>query len=194
MRVLVPGRKAQGRRIRMRCPSSFWLLLAVVLGGCSTTSSAASSSGGGDSAAVVTTPTIGPSAHAGTEYRIWGTDGDDVLVGTSGRDVIDGLRGTDIIRGRAGDDELRDHTGVGTSTRIDTTPDAFYGGPGDDEIYSTQHDRVYAGMGDDRVYADYVKRGHVIHCGPGRDVVVLNDDDPGLVLKGCERVRVEYAG
>ncbi len=50
------------------------------------------------------------------------------------------------------------------------------------------------GAGDDTIYADYVDRGQVIACGPGRDVVILNDDDPGLVLTGCERVRVQYAG
>jgi Ca2+-binding RTX toxin-like protein len=179
----------------MRRRSSCWLLAVLVLGGCSTSASVEPSGSGGASPADGTTPTSEPTGHAGAkEHKIRGTNGDDVLVGTSGRDVIDGLRGTDIIRGRAGNDELSDDSGVGTGRRIDTTPDAFYGGQGDDEIYSTQHDHVYAGTGDDPVYADYVKRGHVIHCGPGRDVVVLNDDDPGLVLKACERVRIEYAG
>jgi hypothetical protein len=144
---------------------------------------------------VVTTPTSEPTAHPGAkEHKIRGTNGDDVLVGTSGRDVIDGQRGSDIIRGRAGDDELSDYTGVGTGKRLDTTPDAFFGGPGDDLIYSSQHDRVHAGPGDDTIYADYLKPGDVIHCGPGWDVVILNDDFPGIVLMGCEKLRVEYAG
>jgi Ca2+-binding RTX toxin-like protein len=136
-----------------------------------------------------------PSTHAKTTgHRLAGTNGDGVLVGTPGRDVIDGLHGTDIIRGRAGDDELRDYSGVGTGRSLDTTQDAFYGGPGDDLIFSSQHDRVFAGPGDDRIYADYLKPGDVIHCGTGWDVVTTNDVFPGIVLRGCEKLRVEYAG
>jgi Ca2+-binding RTX toxin-like protein len=123
-----------------------------------------------------------------------GTNGDDNLVGTSGPDVIDGLRGSDIIRGGAGNDELSDYTGFEVGNRLDATRDAFYGGPGNDSIYASQHDRVYAGTGDDQIYANYVKRAQSIACGPGRDMVILNDDDPGLELRGCENVRVAYAG
>jgi len=112
----------------------------------------------------------------------------------TGPDIINGLRGSDNIRGRAGDDELRDYSGVGTGRRLETTSDAFYGGLGDDLIYSSQHDRVYAGPGDDTIYADYLKPGEVIRCGPGRDVVIENDEFSGIVLLGCERLRVEYAG
>jgi hypothetical protein len=140
-----------------------------------------------------------PSSHSPahavpTEHRLRGTNGDDVLVGTSGRDLINGLRGSDIIRGRAGDDELRDYSGVGTGEPLDATRDVFYGGSGDDVIYASQHDRVFAGPGDDRIYGDYLKPGDVIHCGPGWDVVTTNDDFPGIVLRGCEKLRVEYAG
>lgn len=125
---------------------------------------------------------------------IRGTKGDDRLIGTSGRDVIDGRRGSDIIRGRAGDDVLRDYTGIGTGRRLDTTPDAFVGGSGDDLIHSSQHDRVNAGSGDDTIAASYLVPGDVIRCGPGQDVVVENDDYTGIVLLGCEKVRVRYAG
>jgi Ca2+-binding RTX toxin-like protein len=144
---------------------------------------------------VATTTTSEPTSHAGaTEHKMRGTNGDDVLVGTSGRDVINGLRGVDVIRGGAGNDELKDYSGVGTGRRLDATPDAFDGGPGDDLIYSSQHDHVHAGPGDETIYADYLKPGDVIACGPGRDVVITNDVFPGIVLKGCEKLRIEYAG
>lgn len=90
---------------------------------------------------------------------------------------------------------LRDYSGVGTGRPLDTSSDAFYGGPGDDVIYASLNDRVEAGSGDDTIYADYLFRpGQVIRCGPGRDVVIENDDFAGITLIGCERLRVEYAG
>ena len=136
-----------------------------------------------------------PTSHARAQaHKMRGTDGDDELVGGSGRDIIDGLRGTDILRGGAGNDELSDYTGVGTGRRLDTTPDTFYGGPGDDLIHSGHNDRVHAGPGNDRVVANYLERGDVVACGPGWDVVVLNDDDPGIVQTGCETVRIRHAG
>jgi hypothetical protein len=104
------------------------------------------------------------------------------------------VRGADTIRGGRGDDDVQDYTGVGTRRRVNFTPDNLYGGPGDDVIWSGHNDHVYGGAGDDRIVANYVKRGDVIACGLGRDVVVRNDDDPGLVLHGCESVRVQYAG
>ena len=149
------------------------------------------------SASVATTPTSHPTTHPTAKaHQIRGTNGNDRLIGTSGRDIINGLRGSDVIRGRAGDDALRDYTGVdhGGAT-LDSTSDAFYGGPADDVIYASQNDHVYAGPGDDTIYADYLfQRGQVIRCGPGRDVVIENDDYPGIVLRGCEKLRVEYAG
>jgi Ca2+-binding RTX toxin-like protein len=124
-----------------------------------------------------------------------GTNGNDRLLGTSGRDGINGLRGSDIIRGGADNDVLRDYTGVGTgSAVIDSSPDAFHGGAGDDLIYSSRNDHVHAGPGNDTIYADYLKPGDVIFCGSGRDVVIENDDFAGIVLRGCEKLRVEYAG
>jgi Ca2+-binding RTX toxin-like protein len=155
----------------------------------------AGSEAGADPADAATTPSGQPAVHVGAgEHQVRGTNGDDVLVGTSRRDIIDGRHGTDVIRGRAGDDELSDYSGVGTGKRLDTTRDAFYGGAGDDLIRSSQLDRVYAGSGDDSVFANYAKPGDVIACGRGHDVVVLNDEDPGLQLTGCERIRILYAG
>lgn len=185
---------------RLTFPGAVLCAVAVLVTGCgngdhSTALSVEPSASGHGSRAVVTTPTIETNAHSGARApEVRGTNGDDRLIGTSGRDIIDGLRGSDVIRGRAGDDELRDYSGVGTGRPLDETADAFYGGPGSDLIYSSQHDRVYAGPGDDTIYADYLKPGDVIHCGPGRDVVIENDDWPGIVLRGCEKLRVEYAG
>jgi hypothetical protein len=65
---------------------------------------------------------------------------------------------------------------------------------GDDIIYASQHDRVFAGPGDDRIYGDHLEPGDVIHCGSGWDVVTTNDDVPGIVMRGCDKLRVEYAG
>jgi hypothetical protein len=50
------------------------------------------------------------------------------------------------------------------------------------------------GQADDTIYADYLKPGDVIHFGTGHDVVIENDDYPGIVLRGCEKLRIEYAG
>lgn len=171
-----------------------WLLGVLLLAACSTSPSEEPSGSGRTSRVVVTRPTSQPTTHPEAAHRMRGTNGDDRIVGTSGPDAINGLRGADVIRGAAGDDVLRDYSGVGTGRPLDTTRDLFYGGPGDDLIYASRHDRVSGGPGDDTIYADYVDRGQVIACGPGRDVVILNDDDPGLVLSGCERVRVQYAG
>lgn len=166
-------------------------------GGADSNSLRPSESVGSPSADVATTatsqPTARPSANAN---RMRGTNGNDRIIGTSGRDIINGLRGSDIIRGGAGDDVLRDYTGVGTGVAVtDATSDIFGGGLGDDVIYASQQDHVYAGPGGDTIYADYLfQPGQVIYCGPGRDVVIVNDDFPGIVYRGCERLRVEYAG
>jgi Ca2+-binding RTX toxin-like protein len=181
----------------MRRCVSVCVLAVLALGGCSSSPavelpvSHEDQTGATTAAPVPTTP---PRANHLRAHRVRGTVGDDVLVGTRGRDIIDGQRGTDVIRGRAGDDELSDSSGVGTGRPLDTTRDTFYGGPGDDLIYSSKHDRVHAGPGDDTVYANYLEPGDGLACGTGRDLVVLNDDDPGLVLTGCETVRVQYAG
>jgi hypothetical protein len=179
----------------MRRRTPFWLLLAVAIGACSTSASERTPASRGEPAAEVTTAQSTSTAHPPIrEHRVRGTNGDDRLVGTPGRDLMDGLRGTDTIRGRAGDDELRDHSGVGSGRRLDPTRDFFDGGPGDDVIFASQRDRVRAGPGDDTVYADYLEPGVVISCGRGRDVVITNDDLPGVVLRGCEKLRVAYAG
>ena len=75
---------------------------------------------------------------------------------------------------------MSDVTGVGTGRRLDTTTDAFFGGPGDDLIYSSQHDRVHAVPGDDRIDANYLKPEDVVPGGPGQDVVIESDEIRGL--------------
>jgi Ca2+-binding RTX toxin-like protein len=186
---------------RLAFPRAVLCAVAMFVAGCgdgvhsSPRSVEPSESGETPSAARATTPSGDPTAHqAAKAHKTRGTNGDDRLLGTSGRDIINGLRGSDVIRGRAGDDVLRDYSGVGTGRRLDPTSDAFYGGLGDDLIYSSQHDRVHAGSGNDTIYADYLKPGDVIFCGPGRDVVIENDDYSGIALRGCEKLRVEYAG
>lgn len=180
-------------------PSALLCTVGALVAGCGDGghSSALEPSAAVRSSSAGVATTSHPTAHpADKAHKIRGTNGTDRLIGTSGRDIINGLRGSDVIRGGAGDDVLRDYTGVGTGVAVpDATSDAFYGGSGDDVIYASQHDHVYAGPGDDTIYADYLfRRGQVIHCGPGRDVVIENDDFPGIVLRGCEKLRVEYAG
>jgi Ca2+-binding RTX toxin-like protein len=183
---------------RLAFPSVALCAVAALVAGCGNgvhsnpRSDEPSETGGSPSAVVATTPTSDPTAHPGARVnRIRGTNGNDRLLGTPGRDIINGLHGSDIIRGGAGNDLLRDYTGEPV---IDSTSDAFYGGPGDDLIHSGHHDRVHAGPGNDTIYADYLGPGDVISCGSGRDVVIENDDYPGTVLRGCEKLRVEYAG
>jgi hypothetical protein len=186
---------------RLAFPSALLCAVGLLVAGCGggahSNALEPSASVRSSSAGVATTPTSHPTAHPTAKaHEMRGTNGNDRLIGTSGGDIINGLRGSDIIRGGAGDDVLRDYTGVGRGVAVpDATSDAFYGGPGDDVIYASQHDHVYAGPGDDTIYADYLfQPGQVIHCGPGRDVVIENDDYPSVVLRGCEKLRVEYAG
>ena len=177
----------------MRRRSSCWLLAVLLLAACGTSPPVEPSGHGGSPPATVA-HTSQPASHAPEKNRIRGTNRDDVLVGTPGRDVIHGLRGADVIRGAPGDHEPKDNSGVGTGRQVDTTVDAFYGGPGDDVIFASHHDLVDAGPGNDTIYAVYLVPGVVIRCGPGRDVVITNDVYPGIVLKGCEKLRVQYAG
>lgn len=187
---------------RLAFPSALLCAVATLIAGCgdgAQPNALEPSASMRSSASGVTTPppTSCPTAYQTAKaHHIRGTNGNDRLVGMSGRDIINGLRGSDTIRGGAGNDVLRDYTGVGKGVAVpDATSDAFYGGPGDDVIYASQNDHVSAGPGDDTIYADYLfQPGQVIHCGPGRDVVIENDHYPSVVLRGCEKLRVEYAG
>ena len=70
-----------------------------------------------------------------------------------------------------------------------------YGGAGADAINAgAGKDTVFAGSGDDRVNGYYLGAGDIVHCGEGKDVLVVNEDLHGLETDQCEKILVKYAG
>ena len=101
----------------------------------------------------------------------FGTNGPDTLIGSDGNDHIFGLGGPDTIRGREGEDEIS-------------------GGGGGDELRGgADNDTIFAGFGDDTVFGSSGNDGidvsgdqelgfqDKVFCGPGLDVVILDEND-----------------
>jgi Ca2+-binding RTX toxin-like protein len=122
-----------------------------------------------------------------------GTNGDDVIRGLGGNDAIDGRKGHDVLVGGAGDDAITDWLGI-AGQKDDGAVDTFRGGPGNDLLYVGPGDTVWAGTGDDRVHGYYLGEGDLVHCGLGKDVLVVNEDLHGLATDQCEKILVKYAG
>jgi Ca2+-binding RTX toxin-like protein len=134
-----------------------------------------------------------------------GGHGDDRLVGDERGNYLAGGPGRDVLLGERGDDEIfvdeeQRLNRVGTRR----TPDVASGGPGEDVIFGNAGpnrlvggaglDAIVAGPGNDVIIARD-SSADLPHCGPGRDLVVLdeldffsNDPDP------CERVRRTVPG
>lgn len=127
------------------------------------------------------------------------TSGDDVL----GRftwyeqDFVDALAGSDYLNGHGKADMLWGNLG---DDRLDgdNGPDLLLGGPGDDTIWGEDGlDRIWAGPGFDILWGDdrddelmAIENDGVqdrIHCGAGRDRVVLRPND-WVAPRECERV------
>lgn len=103
-------------------------------------------------------------ALAGTKL---GSGGDDVMRGSGAGENLAGMGGDDSIHGGPGEDSLS-------------------GGAGEDEIYGLEgRDLLLGGAGDDFIEAADGVKDH-IGCGPGDDVVSLDEKD--LVARDCETV------
>lgn len=89
-----------------------------------------------------------------------GGDGSDYLVGGYGFDQVYGGRGDDSLEGGPGPDWLHPEFGWDYPT---------YGGPGDDDIYTSDGDGL----------------SETVHCGPGDDFASVDPED---VTFGCEAV------
>ena len=102
--------------------------------------------------------------------RLFGDDGDDVILGGAGAEfrISDG-RGDDLVRAGAGDD----------SVTLGRGRDTVYGGTGDDEISydvferftgtpADPSDRLFGGLGNDYL-GDVNRHSDLLRCGPGHD-------------------------
>lgn len=103
-----------------------------------------------------------------TGDSVMGTPGDDRLTGTNRASRLDGRRGDDVLRGRGGQDGLHGRAGK----------DKVVGGKG--------RDWMTGGKGNDRLLARDGRRDHLVNCGPGRDVAIVDRADQ---VRGCEIVR-----
>jgi Ca2+-binding RTX toxin-like protein len=122
-----------------------------------------------------------------------GTKGADVIRGLAGDDEIDGRKGPDVLVGGAGDDTITDWLGI-AGQKDDGAVDTFRGGPGDDTLFVGHGDTVWGGDGNDRINGFYLGEGDLIHCGLGKDVLVVNEDLHGVHTDACEKILVKYAG
>lgn len=128
--------------------------------------------------------------------RLRGTPADDVILGRGGDDDIRGRRGSDRMYGGRGADRLGDAIWTaGEGSALSPVADVFHGGPGRDHITAGRNDIVHAGAGNDEVYGYYARRGTVLDCGLGNhDVLHLNGDIRGELVRGCEDIRIRSAG
>lgn len=135
-------------------------------------------------------------------FSVEGDSEGDRLVGSSQRDLLDGVSGNDTLFGNDGNDALEGATGNDT-LEGGNGDDTIYGCPGEyninggagrDYIDAGIHDDVVIGgpggdtmygyYGDDVINADDNAGGDFIHCGPGFDKAIFNDDD--TVSTTCE--------
>jgi Ca2+-binding RTX toxin-like protein len=123
-------------------------------------------------------------AKAGAD-EVHARRGSDLVYGGADADRLFGQRGADEIRGGDGPDLIDGGRGL----------DGVLGGAGMDNLYGRGAGLWAGGRGDDRLVIAYPS-GDRTHawCGPGRDRVILNEEDDGIDLRGCERVVVKSAG
>jgi Ca2+-binding RTX toxin-like protein len=122
-----------------------------------------------------------------------GTNGVDLIRGLGGDDQIDGKKGHDVLVGGGGNDRITDWLGI-AGQPDDGAVDTFRGGSGNDTLFVGHGDTVWAGAGDDRINGFYLGEGDVVHCGLGKDVLVINVDIHGLQTELCEKILVKSAG
>ena len=108
---------------------------------------------------------------------VYAGEGDDIVTAVGSRvyggDGSDELRGRRLYGGR-GRDPLRGVSVGGTSV--------MFGGPGEDDLYSPG--RLYGGPGADYLQEfDRPRTADMLVGGPGQDVVYLDDDRRGDVVR-----------
>jgi Ca2+-binding RTX toxin-like protein len=80
--------------------------------------------------------------------RIFGGEGNDLLIGGDGNDSISGGAGHDSVSGGAGDDTLQGDAGADQLT-AGTGKDSLHAGRGDDRLFFDDQDRADGGDGTD---------------------------------------------
>lgn len=119
--------------------------------------------------------------------RLWGTEGDDVLVGYGGDDRMKGFEGDDELFGGAGDERLRGNQGDDTLfgqggddfMKGHSGSDFLYGGAGDDIVKGGSGNDTLVGQdGKDRMLG-----------GNGVDTFVFDDDDGSSATSSRDLVR-----
>ncbi len=130
---------------------------------------------------LVATATSATLRGTSSAERISGTRHADLIRAGGGADRVLAGRGGDRVYGGRGDDRL-----IGQSGR-----DRLYGQAGADVIIGgSGKDVLRGGRGDDKLNArDGV--AETVHCGPGRDVAIVDDRD---ATRGCELVRHPVEG
>jgi Ca2+-binding RTX toxin-like protein len=114
-----------------------------------------------------------------TDTRIFGGDGNDVILGGSGRDTINGGAGSDIIYGGNGADLL---IGAEAADIIfgGNGADSIDGGDGDDWLFGQNgKDSLDGGLGDDKLFG-----------GRGNDLLISAEGDDFLMGgRGSDRIQ-----
>jgi hypothetical protein len=130
---------------------------------------------------LVATATSATLRGTSSAERISGTRHADLIRAGGGADRVLAGRGGDRVYGGRGNDRL-----IGQSGR-----DRLYGQAGADVIIGgSGKDVLRGGPGDDKLNArDGV--AETVHCGPGRDVAIVDERD---ATRGCELVRHPVEG
>lgn len=116
--------------------------------------------------------------NTASKIRIFGFDGDDVLVGNDGIDILRGNRGNDALDGQSGGDRLRGGGGNDTLRGGDGDDlvhggkgnDLIFGGAGNDEVIGASgNDHIHGDDGNDRLYGRL--NDDILSGGAGRDLL-----------------------
>jgi hypothetical protein len=127
-----------------------------------------------------------------------GGGGHDSLLGRSASDILNGGSGRDMVRGGTGNDRQDGGSGAdrmfGDQGRDrlsgDLGNDRIWGGTGKDFINGGNgRVRLFGGKGNDEVNGSTAGPAARINCGPGRDVVRVNQNERRRA-RSCERLLV----
>lgn len=105
----------------------------------------------------------------------------DVVVGGAYEDFLNGGDGDDVLIGRRGDDDLYGDFGSVVPRLNQRGADTLRGGRGEDFVgdgFDVGRDKLLGGRGPDDVLAADFSIDARIDCGPGRDTVDKDRNDP----------------